>query len=354
MEQVPKEFFAELLSTPGVSGYEQPVQRVVRRYAESFADEIKIDVHGNLLLAVNPQAAVRVMYAGHADQIGLIVSHVDENGFLYVQTVGGWDPQQLVGSRLSIWTESGPINGVIARKPIHLLEESERNQVVKIKELWVDIGAANREQALSVVGIGDPVTFQLGYQELQNRLVNGPAVDDRCGVWVVVEALRRAKEMGIECGLFAVSTVQEEVGLRGAKTAAFGIDPQIGIAVDVTHASDCPTIDQRQQGEVKLGKGPVIVRGPNVNPRIAERLFEVAEDNEIPFQRSALGRAAPNDSNPIQVNRCGVATGILAIPNRYMHSCVETISLDDINQAAMLLAHFAKSIDPSSSDWLMP
>ena len=352
MEQSIKDFFADLVCNSGVSGYEQPVQQVVRKYAESFADDIKTDLHGNVVMAINPDADVRVMYAGHADQIGLIISHIDESGFIYVQTIGGWDPQQLVGQRVSIWTPMGPVNGVISRKPIHLLDESERKQVVKIKELWIDIGAANREQALTVVNIGDSVTLQLGYQELQNNLVNGPGMDDRCGVWVVVEALRRAKEMGIECGLFVASTVQEEIGLRGAKTAAFGIDPHIGIAVDVTHATDCPTIDKRQQGDISLSAGPVIVHGPNINQKVASTLVELAEANDIPFQPTALGRAAPNDSNALQVTRSGVATGILAIPNRYMHSSVETISLEDINHAATLLAHFAKSV--TSADDFIP
>lgn len=345
MEQSARNFFVKLLDSPGVSGYEQAVQKVVRDYASEFADVVKTDLHGNVILAKNPEAPVRVMLAGHADQIGMVISYIDENGFVYAQTVGGWDPQQLVGQRMTIWTEAGPINGVISRKPIHLLDEQERKQVVKIKDLWIDIGAANQEEALSVVQIGDSVTLQLGYQELQNNLVNAPAMDNRTGVWVCVEAFRRAAEMELNCGLFAVSTVQEEIGIRGAKTAAFGIDPQIGIAVDVTHATDCPSMDQRQQGDIALSKGPAIMRGPNINPMVASRLKEIAQANDIPFQAAALGRAASNDSNALQVTRDGVATGIVAIPNRYMHSGVETVSLSDINSAAQLLAHFAASVD---------
>ena len=344
MEQLSKDFFADLVCSPGVSGFEKPVQDVVRQYAESFADEIKTDLHGNVILSINPEAEVRLMLAGHADQIGLIISHIDENGFIYIQTVGGWDPQQLIGQRVAIWTDTGQVNGVISRKAIHLLDEAERKQVVKVKEMWIDIGAFNREQALTVVNIGDPVTLQLGYQELQNNLVNGVAMDDRCGVWVVVEAMRRAKELGVSCGLHVASTVQEEIGLRGAKTAAYTIDPHIGIAVDVTHATDCPGMDLRQQGEIKLSSGPVIVRGPNVNGRVANRLESISDENDLPYQKAALGRAAPNDSNALQVTRGGVATGIVGIPNRYMHSGVETISLEDINHAAMLLAKFAASI----------
>ena len=337
-------FFKKLLSTPGVSGYEQRVQKVVKDYATDFAHVIKSDLHGNLVAAINPDAPVRLMLAGHADQIGLIISHIDEFGFLYAQTIGGWDPQQLVGQRMTVWSKEGPINGVIARKPIHLLEEAERKQVVKIKDLWIDIGATSKEEAESSVSIGDSVTLQLGFQELKNNLANGPAMDNRTGVWVVIEALRRAAEMGVTCGVFAVSTVQEEIGLRGAKTAAFGIDPHIGIAVDVTHATDCPTVDQRQLGIIRVGSGPVVVRGPNINPEVSNRLQKISVANDLPIQLSALGRAAPNDSNAMQVNRSGVAAGIVAVPNRYMHSAVETISLDDVNDAAQLLALFAKTV----------
>jgi endoglucanase len=344
VEQNAKSFLINLLAASGVSGYEQPVQNVVRKYAQAFADDIKTDLHGNVIMSLNPNAPVRLMLAGHADQIGLLVSHVDEKGFIFMQTVGAWDAQQLVGQRVSVWTDNGPINGVISRKPIHLMDADERRQVVKAKDLWVDIGAQDREQALSVVEIGDPITLQLGYQELQNNLINAPAIDNRCGVWVVVEALRRAAANGVQCGVFAVSTVQEEIGLRGAKTAAYGIQPQIGIAVDVTHATDCPTIDQRQLGEVKLSFGPVIVRGPNMNPRVVERLMAIGHENDIPFQNSVTGRAAANDANALQVTREGVATGVIAIPNRYMHSGVETISLNDLNHAAQLLAHFAASV----------
>ena len=344
MESSARVFFERLLATPGVSGYEQKVQDEVRSYAADFTDSITTDLHGNVVLCKNPDAEVRVMLAGHSDQIGLLVSHIDAAGFLYTQTVGDWDPQQLIGQRMVVWTTTGPVDGVIARKAIHLLEESEKNQVVKLRDLWIDIGASSREDAESLVQIGDCVTFPLGMKPLRNGLATAPAMDNRAGVWVVVEALRRVGKLSANVGFYAVCTVQEEIGLRGAKTSAFSVDPHIGIAVDVTHATDCPTIDKRQNGEVNLGGGPVIVRGPNVNPEVAARLKSLASTNDIPVQVKAFGRAAPNDSNALQVNRGGVATGILAIPNRYMHSAVETISLADIDYAASLLAHFAQSV----------
>jgi endoglucanase len=320
------------------------VQDEVRRYVADFADQVHTDVHGNVIACCNPDAPLRLMLAGHCDQIGMLITQIDEQGFLYSQTIGGWDPQQLVGQRMVVWTQQGPRPGVIARKPIHLLTEEERKQVVKAKDLWIDIGAKGKEEAEQAVRIGDPVTLQLGYQELGNRRACAPGMDDKTGVWVVLEALRRAKTQSLKCALYAVSTVQEEIGLRGARTSAYGIDPHAGIAVDVTHATDCPTIDKRQEGEINLGGGPVIYRGPNMNPVVTEQLVRTATREKIPFQLSAIGRATPNDANSIQISRSGVATGLVAIPNRYMHSAVETISLDDIDHAANLLAAMALSL----------
>jgi endoglucanase len=344
MHEAPHAFLKQLLSTPSPSGYEAPIQKVVREYVSSFADSIQIDVHGNLIAAKNPAARVRLMFAGHCDQIGLIVTQIDDAGFLYTQNIGGWDPMQLVGQRMMVWTNDGPVPAVIARKPIHLLKDEERKQPVKLEDLWLDIGARNKAEAADAVRIGDPVTLQLGYQALRNNLANAPGMDNRCGLWVVMEALRRASAETPSCGIFAVSTVQEEIGLRGAKTSAYGIDPQVAIAVDVTHATDCPTIDKRQQGDVQLGKGPVIYRGPNMNPAVTERLMSLCNEHDIDYQPAAIGRATPNDTNTIQISRAGVATGLVSLPNRYMHSAVETISLDDIDQAADLLAAFAVSL----------
>jgi len=345
MDSAALDLFKTLLTTPRPSGYEQHVQQVVRQYAQDFADEVKTDIHGNVILCKRGRGDLRVMLAGHCDQIGMLVTHIDDKGFVYAQTIGGWDPQQLIGQRMTICSASGPVPAVIARKPIHLLNEQERKQVVKLEELWLDIGAKDQEDAAQVVSVGDPVTLELSYCELRNGLATSPGMDNATGLWVVVEALRRAAARDLNCSLFAVSTVQEEIGLRGASTSAFGIEPQVGIAVDVTHATDCPTIDQRQQGDIRLGGGPVIFRGPNMNPIVSSRLIETARAHEISYQLAAIGRATPNDANTIQISRSGVATGLVSIPNRYMHSAVETISLNDIDRAADLLAEFAASLD---------
>ena len=352
MENSSLEFLKQLLETPSPSGFERPIQDVVRRYVSDFADRVTTDLHGNVIAVKNPDAPLRVMFAGHCDQIGMLVQHIDAEGYIYVQTIGGWDPQQLVGQRMTVWTTSGPVPAVISRKAIHLLTEEERKQVVKLKDMWLDIGAKDKAEAQELVQIGDPVTLELGFQEMRNNLANSPGMDDKTGLWVCIEALRRASQKKLNCALYAVSTVQEEIGLRGAQTSAFGIDPQIGIAVDVTHATDCPTIEKKQEGDIALGKGPVIYRGPNMNPRVVERLIAAAKAQEIPYQLAASGRATPTDANSIQVTRAGVAAALVSIPNRYMHSAVETISLDDIDRAADLLAAFAVNL--SGSDDLTP
>ncbi len=344
MEASAKTFFQRILETPSPSGYEQPVQRLVREYVSGFADEVTTDLHGNVIACCNPGAKLRVMFAGHADQIGLLVTHINDEGFIYTNTIGGWDPQQLIGQRMTIYTANGPVPAVIARKPIHLLDQDERKQVVKTKELWLDIGAKKKEEATEVVRVGDPITLELGYQEMRNGLANSPGMDDKSGLWVCLEGLRRAKSSALEVSLYAVATVQEEIGLRGATTSAYGVNPQVGIAVDVTHATDCPTIDKNQEGDVKLGGGPVIYRGPNMNPVVVEHLREAADNGDIKCQWAASGRGTGTDANAIQLSRAGVAAGLVSVPNRYMHSAVEMISLEDLDACADLLARFAASI----------
>lgn len=341
MEPQALEFLKNILETPSPSGYERPVQEIVRQYAAGFSGEVVTDVHGNVIAARNPDAPLRVMLAGHCDQIGFLVRYIDSDGFLYVQAIGGWDPQIVVGQRMTVWTESGPVFGAIARKPIHLLTDEERKQVTKMKDLWVDIGARDQADASSRVRLGDPVTVDLSFRPMLNERASAPAMDDKAGLWIAFEALRRTQGGKLNCALYAVSTVQEEIGLRGSKTSAFRVDPHVGIAIDVCHATDSPNIDKKQEGDIALDKGPVIYRGPNMNPRVVERLIEVARAREIPHQLAAHGPATGTDANAIQITRAGVAAGLIGVPNRYMHSPVEMVSLRDLDRAADLLAAFA-------------
>ena len=345
------DFFKQILGTPSPAGFETPVQELVRDYAASFADEMRTDVHGNVIAVRNPGAPLRVMLAGHCDQIGLIVQFIDDDGFIHVSTIGGWDPQVLIGQRLTIWGTDGPVPGIIARKPIHLLNEEERKQVPKIKDLWLDIGAKSKDEVQQVLRVGDAITVELRYQEMLNGRVVSAAMDDKTGLWVVLEALRRADRSKLKVAAYAVSTVQEEIGLRGSHTSAFSIDPHVGIAVDVTHATDCPTIEKKEEGDIRVGQGPVIYRGPNMNHKVVERLLDAAHSHEIPYQLGASGRATPTDANSIRINRAGVAAGLVSIPNRYMHSPVEMIALDDIDHAADLLARFLEEI-PADAEFI--
>lgn len=346
MEQTARDFLTSILRTPSPSGYEQPVQSVIRQYAAEFSDQVKTDLHGNVIAVRNPQADFRVLLAGHCDQIGLIVQYIDDDGFVWFQSIGGWDVTVLIGQRVTIWTSTGPVPGVIGRKPIHLLTEEERKAVPKLKDLWIDIGAANKAEATQRVRIGDAITIELAQRELANNRLISSGLDDKSGAWVVMESLRRLDPGKLRVAAYAVATVQEELGLRGARTSAFGIDPQVGIAVDVTFATDCPGIEKKEEGEIKLGNGPVIHRGPNMNPKVVDRLLQLAESYKIPYQIAASGKATGTDANAIQVNRAGVATGLVSVPNRYMHSPVEMVSLDDLDVAANLLARFVESLKP--------
>jgi endoglucanase len=354
MEQRSHDFLKRLLETPSPSGFERPIQDVVRKWSGEFADEVRTDRHGNVIAALFPQekssGGLKIMLAGHCDQIGLMVQHIDSDGFLYVQPIGGWDMQILVGQYLTIWSSLGPVQGVVSRKAPHLLTAEERNKVPQFTDIWVDIGAKNCEEATELIKHGDPVTINLGYHDLRNNLAAAVAMDDKVGVWVVMEALRLLKDLPRQAAIYCVSTVQEEIGLRGAATSAYGINPQVGIAVDVTHATDTPGNDKKQLGDTRCGAGPVLFRGANINPRVLEELEAAAGRLQMPVQVRGTPRATGTDANAIQIAREGVATGLIGIPNRYMHSPVEVVHLDDLNNAAKLLAEFCSTVS-STTDW---
>jgi endoglucanase len=279
-----------------------------------------------------------------------MVQHIDDNGFLYVQPIGGWDMQILLGQALTVWTRGGPVPAVVSRRAPHLMTGDERNKVPQFTDVWIDIGAKDRKDAETLVTPGDPVTVVLGYRELRNGLVSAPGLDDKVGVWTVMETLRLLKGRPLQASVYCVSTVQEEIGLRGATTSAYGIHPAVGIAVDVCHATDTPGNDKKQLGDTRLGDGPALFRGPNINPRVLEQLRQTAEAHEIPVQVRGAPRATGTDANVIQLSREGVATGLVGIPNRYMHSPVEVVCLADLERAAQLLAEFCARVTPQT-EW---
>ena len=347
MDKHVKDFLYEILTTPSPTGYEQPAQRVVRRYMEQYADLIEGDVHGNLIVGVNTGAKRRVMLAGHCDQIGFLVRHITKEGFIYVGALGGIDVGVTYGSHVTIHAKKGPVAGVIGQKPIHARTGEEREkQKLDIEKIWIDIGAKDKQAAERRVEIGDPITYRLGVTELTADLIASPGLDDKAGLFVAMETLRLCAtgKKAPAVALYAVSTVQEEAGLRGARTSAYGIDPEIGIAIDVTHASDNPGNENTKAVTINVGGGPAIHRGPNVNPVIEGMLFAAAKKNRIAHQALPDPKLLGNDANAMQVSRAGVAAGSVAIPNRYMHTQVEVCSLKDMENAAKLLAAFVRSI----------
>lgn len=332
------DFLKSIQETPSPSGSEQPVQRIVRRRMKPFADSIETDVHGNVIVGLNPSGSPRIMLAGHCDQIGLMVNYIDDKGFLFFTSIGGIDPSVLPGSRVVVHSEGGPVEGVIGRKPVHLMKQEERGSKTELREMWIDIGTKNEKATRKLVCVGDPVTFRLEMIHLQGDLVASPAFDNKSGTFVVMEALRLCAAKKMSAALFAVSTVQEEVGLRGAKTSCFGVDPQVGIAVDVTHATDYPDMDKRLAGDIQLGAGPTISTGPNINPPLEKLIVQTAKTKRIPYQMEAAPRGTGTDANVIQLTRAGVATALISIPNRYMHTPVEVINLKDLENCAKLIA----------------
>ncbi len=339
-------FLKKLMSTPSPSGYEREAQDVVREEIKGFCDKVERDTHGNQIGIINPEGKPRVMLSGHIDEIGFMVKYIDDEGYLYFAPVGGWDPQISQGQRVVILTDKGPIKGVIGKKPIHLMTEEDRKKVVQIKDQWIDIGAKDKKEAESMVKVGDYAVVDVQFEELMGDLVVSRGFDDKSGAFVVAETLRLLQDKNFDAGVYGVTSVQEEIGLRGAKTSAYHINPDIGIAIDVTFSTDCPTLEKKLVGDIKIGGGPVIARGPNINPKVERLLIQTAEEEGIPYQLEGANRATGTDANAIQITRGGIAAGLVSIPNRYMHTPCEIVSLSDLENVAKLLAGFIRRLTP--------
>lgn len=350
MNQRSLSFLKKLLGTISPSGYEAEAAQVWQAEAERFADEVRRDAHGNTDAVINPGGSPRVMLAGHYDEIGFLVTHIDDEGFLWIAPIGGWDPQIPQGQRVWIRSAQGRVPGVIGKKPVHLLKAEAREKVVPLEELWVDIGAKNKKAAEKRVSIGDPLVLGYEVQPLEGEVWAGRGLDNRVGAFVVLEAARRLAKLKPRAEVHAVATAQEEIGLRGARTSAFGIDPQVGIAVDVTFATDHPGMGEvkKREGDIQLGAGPVLTRGPNVHPKVFELLADTARREGIPVQLNAEPRGTGTDANALQISRAGVATGLVSVPNRYMHSPCELVSLKDLERSAQLLAHAVARLGPQT------
>ena len=346
MDAAGREFLQQLIDAPSPSGYEQAVRRVWRETVSTFADDVRGDVHGNVIASRNPGGSPRLMFAGHCDELGLQINYISDKGYLYFNTIGGHDPSLISGRRVIIHTQDGPVRGVTGRRAVHLTPRGERGKEQKVEDIWIDIGVSDKAEAEALVRVGDAVTYELGMQPLRNGLAVSRAFDNKIGAWVVAEALRRIDAAACKAEVVSVATVQEELGLRGATTSTFGIDPLVGVAVDVTHATDHPNVNKVTAGDVSLDGGPVITRGANVNPVVERLLMESAEALGMTVQVEAEPRGTGTDANAMQLSRAGVATGLVSVPLRYMHTPSEIISLDVANQAADLLAAFAQRLTP--------
>lgn len=342
------DFLRNLLDAPAPSGFETAAARVWRAEAERFADDVQVDVSGNSYARLASGGAPRIMLAGHVDEIGLMITHVDEDGFLYVDGIGGWDPQVLVGQRIRFLTRRGDVLGVVGKKPIHLIKPEEKEKAVKLQDLWVDVGARNREEATERgIRVGDPGVVDTHLVELGNRLIASRAVDNRIGAFVVLEVLRAlARGDRPAAEVTAVATTQEEIGFNGggARPSAYRIDPQIAVAVDLTFSTDAPGVEKKQVGEHKLGSGPVLSRGSAIHPLMFERLAETAERENIPYTIQGSPRFTSTDADAIYLQRQGVATAVVSVPNRYMHSPNEVVSLDDVDATIQLITAFCRGI----------
>jgi putative aminopeptidase FrvX len=341
-------FLRNLLDAPAPSGFETAAARVWRAEAESFANDIDVDVAGNSYASIGTPGGPRIMLAGHVDEIGVMVTHVDDEGLLYIDGIGGWDPQVLVGQRIRFLSRKGDVIGVVGKKPIHLIKAEEKDKAVKMTDLWVDIGARSLADATERgVRVGDPGVVDTRLIEMGNRLIASRAVDNRIGAFVVLEVLRElARGDAPAAHVTAVATTQEEIGYSGggARPSAFRIDPRLAVVVDLTFATDAPGVEKKQLGDHKIGSGPVLSRGSAIHPLMFERMAETAEAEGIPYTIQGSPRLTSTDADAIYLQRHGVATSVISVPNRYMHSPNEVVSLDDVDATIKLIAAFIRGI----------
>jgi endoglucanase len=343
-------FLKSLLDTPGPSSFEAAPARVWRKEAESLADEVHADVGGNSRATLNPGGRPRVMLAGHIDEIGVMVTHIDDEGYLSFDTIGGWDHQVFVGQRVRLLGREGPVAGVVGKKAIHIMDKDDREKVSKVEDLWIDVGAANRAEAERRLRIGDPGVLAAGVLEFPNGRLVSRSIDNRIGAFVVLEALRLLAGTRPAASVSAVATTREEIAATGggARSSAVALEPDVAIVVDVTHATDYPGVDKRRYGDYRLGGGPVLSRGASVSELVFELLATTADAERIPYSIEAASRDTHTDAEAIFNAHRGVATALVSVPNRYMHSPNEMVALEDLDRTARLLAAFVRRLTPDT------
>ena len=344
-----KTFLRELLDIPSPSGYEQPAQRIWRAEVAKFCSDIRTDVHGNVAATLKGAEAFSVMVVGHADEIGMIVVNVDEHGYLYFARIGGVDATILPSQRVRVLTKSGAVRGVIGKKAAHLLDDDDKKPP-KMHDLWIDIGAKDKADALKMVRIGDPIVFGENYEELANGVILARAFDNRVSCYIVAETLRELSQVkGLKPTVFGVSSAQEETGVWGAGPIAFALKPNLGIALDVTHATDYPGMNKNRHGDVSLGKGPVLTRGVKTSEIVFDMLEQTAKDSGIPYQIEVEEGRTGTDADVMADRGAGIPVTVVSIPNRYMHTSTELCHLDDLDNTVKLLTAFIQRLDASTN-----
>ncbi len=344
-------FLKRLVASPSPSGFEQPAQEVVREEARQFADEVRTDVMGNVIAALNPSGSPRVMLTAHCDELGFLIRYIDDRGFLYFSPIGGFDPSTLPGERVLIHTPSGALPGVLGRKAIHLMGSREREQAPDIAELWIDIGASSKDEAAELVPLGCIATRANQLELLRGDLLVSRGMDNKSSILAIVETMHllNAQRQQLQAAVFFVSAVQEEIGGHGAALAAHAIDPQVALILDVTFASDHPQTSEATLGAIKLNGGPAITTGAFTNPRVFQLLNEVAKTAGIACQLDLQAGYTHTDNDSVRLTHSGIATGLLNLPCRYMHSSSEVVSLQDIEQAGALMAQFVLALNAQTT-----
>ncbi len=346
MREQSLDFLRTLVNTPSPTGHEVRGQRVWLDYAKTFAEETFSDAYGNCVAVLNKGGSPRLMLAAHADEIAMAINYISDEGFIYVRKMGGVDAAITKAQRVVIHSRSGAVKGVVGNVAPHLMREEKDPKPPKIHDLFIDIGAGSRQDAEKLVRIGDPITLADEFDLLRNDLAVARAFDNRIGTFAVAEALRLLKESKVKlhAEICAVSNVQEEVGLLGARQIAYSLQPDVALVVDVTHATDYPTVNKTQHGDVKIGRGPVLTHGGCNHPEVVRRIEAVAKARKIPLQHSAMSSNSGTDTDVIFWTRGGIASALVSLPNRYMHSPVEVVSLKDLEKIPELLAAFAQSL----------
>ncbi len=350
MAKVDKAFLKELLETPSVTGCEVAIARLVRNRLADVADVIATDVMGSVHAKLDGDGkAPLVLISAHMDEVGLMVKAIDDKGFLHVAPVGGVDAAILPGLRVDVHTREGVFRGVVGRKPIHLIEAEERAKVTPISGLFIDLGMSAR-RVKSLVRIGDVATYGVGFEKYGKGMAVSRAFDDKAGVYVVSRVMEELKKIGdVAAEYVCCASVQEEIGSRGALASSFAVNPDVAIALDTTHATDYPGLDASRYGSIECGGGPVIARGPNINPIVFERLCAAAKAEGIKVQFEAEPGNSGTDASAMQVQRGGCASGLVSIPIRYMHTPSEVLKLSDIEDTVALLKRFIVDLDSGVS-----